>query len=376
MVPKAQAGDLVTSTVVTTGLDNPRGLTFGPDGTLYVAEAGLGAGNGSGGFGVGVGLTGSITAISNPASSTPTASRVVTGLASIGDTMFGFPEVQGADGISFHGTNELYTIMTESTQGINQPTAPGVDQFGQLLKVTLPSNNFQAIADVGNFDYNWTNQNQNASFAPSGQFPDANPYGVLAQSGVQYVVDAGANTLDEVDANGSIKIIAYFLNPPVRDAVPTSVVLGSDGYLYVATLGSGVPGQASIYKVNPNLPGIQFLDSSNVWASGFSSITSATFGPGGLYVTEYDSGNLIRIPLNSDGTAGTPTTLISSLKNPTGVTVSPDGSIYISNNGISSGGGEVLRIASTQVPEPSSVLGAVAALGLSTTLKRKLTNKK
>ena len=29
-------------TPVATGLDNPRGLAFGPDGTLYIAEAGRG----------------------------------------------------------------------------------------------------------------------------------------------------------------------------------------------------------------------------------------------------------------------------------------------------------------------------------------------
>src|SRR5262252_4085585 len=86
--------------VVAEGLNNPRGLAFAPNGTLYVAEAGLGAGDGNGGFAVGVGFTASITEIKGVTSANPIARRIVTGLASVGDTENGFPEALGPSGVS------------------------------------------------------------------------------------------------------------------------------------------------------------------------------------------------------------------------------------------------------------------------------------
>ena len=40
--PAGSAGPGVTVTTFATGLDNPHGMKFGPDGFLYVAEAGRG----------------------------------------------------------------------------------------------------------------------------------------------------------------------------------------------------------------------------------------------------------------------------------------------------------------------------------------------
>lgn len=386
--PGAWAAEQLT--VVASGLNNPRGLAFGPQGSLYVAEAGVGAGDGHGGFGAGVGFTGSITEIQRPGSAHPLVRRVVTGLASVGTTERG-PEVVGPDGISVHGRGGIYVIMAESSLGI-QADHPGLDpamaeQFGQLLKVT-PSGQFKAVADVGTVNYLWTGAHANESWAPFDpphvpQFPDSNPYGVLALPGRQYVVDAGANTLCEVRPNGSVHIIAYFPNPkfpavsngppviPISDAVPTCVAQGPDGWLYVGTLPFGatfarfgnaghpdwasLPPQAKVYRVNPRSIRL-LLDDRDVWASGLSPITACAFGPGGLYVAEFiteeshfASGDVVRIEVKSDGTAGARTKLgTGALQAPNGLALGPGGAVYVSNHSTSPGVGapfgQVVRV--------------------------------
>ena len=200
---------------------------------------------------------------------------------------------------------------------------------------------------------------------------------MLAVPGRQFVVDAGANTLNEVRPNGSVRIIAYFPDPllplpngtlvPVSDAVPTCVAQGPDGYLYVGTLAFGanfarfgtdappnwatLPPQSKVYRVNPNGTEV-FLTDADVWASGFNPLTAAGFHSGALYLTEYatqDSGyatgDVVRVQLNADGSAGTRTTLgAGALQQPNGLAFDGNGKVYASNHSISSGGGQVVRV--------------------------------
>ena len=374
----AQAASQLT--VVAQGLNNPRGLAFARNGVLYVAEAGLGASDGKGGFGVGVGMTGSLVEIRGVNSANPSWRRLVTGLASVGDTENGFPEALGPSGVSVQGSGAIYMTIGQSALGVaaNNPGLPDAArrEFGRLLRVS-PNGRWRAVADVGDFSYMWTGENKDQPWAPAGQFPDANPYGLLASGGRELVADAAANTLNEVRPDGSVEIMAYFPNPllplpngvlvPVSDAVPTCVAQGPDGYLYVGTLAfganfarfntnsppnwAGLPAQSKVYRVSPQSMNV-FLTDADVWAAGFSPITACGFHDGALYVTEYttqasgfQTGDIVRVEVNADGSAGTRTAMgTGALEQPNGLAFGRDGAVYVSNKSISSGNGEVVRV--------------------------------
>ena len=367
-------------TVIADGLNSPRGLAFAPNEALYVAEAGLGAGDGNGGFAAGVGFTASILEIKGVNTPHPKLRRVVSGLASLGSSETGSPQALGPSGVSVHGSGGIYVTMAESVLAVSDsnPNLPAAaqKQFGHVLKVT-PGGQWKPIADVGDFDYLWTAANKDEPWAPAGQFPDANPYGILAGPAGEFIADAGANILDAVRPNGAVRIVAYFPNPllplpngasvPVSDAVPTCVTRGPDGYLYVGTLAFGanfarfspksppswgsLPAQSKIYRVNPEAKEA-FLTDADVWAADLNPIVAIGFNRGSLYVTEYttqesgyQTGDVVQIKVNPDGTAGSRTSLgVGALSQPNGLAFDRDGAVYVSNQSVSSGGGQVVRV--------------------------------
>jgi hypothetical protein len=342
--------------VVVSGLDNPRGVAFGPEGALYIAQAGSG---GDGACGPGpegtrcYGETGAITRYDLRSGSVV---EVVTGLPSLA-TEDGQMFAIGPNDLSFQGRGNLFfTIGFGGDPNTRQDVfGPDGAKLAHTARAT-PNGEWRLIADLGGFE---------ADNNPTGDEVDSNPYGIFAMPGKQVVADAGANALLEVRANGTIAPLATFADrqvdaPPFlglppgtkipMDTVPTSVALGPDGNYYVGQL-TGFPfpvGGANVYRV-PAGGG-----APEIFASGFTNIVDLTFGrDGSLYVLEIAKNGLLAAFTANEWTGaliriapdGTRTELVPGvLTAPGGVAVGSDGSLYVTNNSIFSDIGEVIRI--------------------------------
>jgi hypothetical protein len=338
--------------VVATGLRNPRGLDFGPDGALYVAEAGRG-GRGpciltSAGAMECLGSNGAITRVlPGP------KDQVVQRLPSIAAHELEGGNAIGPSNISFHGGDAYFTVGLAADPALRTNLGAKGSHMGRLFR--LPANGRPVeVADFVPFE---------SSVNPDGGLPDTNPNGVVALPGRQIVADAGGNSVLEVGPNGAISTLAVlpegmapappFLGLPPGtlipfQPVPTSVDVGPDGFLYVGQL-TGFPfpvGGASVWRIPPN------GGTPEIFESGFTTIIDIEFADdGSLYVLQISTDSLFIAPPSPGALIrvapdGTRTTVaMDELSFPGGLAIGADGDLYVSNRGTSPGGGQVLRIA-------------------------------
>jgi hypothetical protein len=136
--------------------------------------------------------------------------------------------------------------------------------------------------------------------------PLTNPYDLLSMnSGELLVSDSGANVIWLVSFSGQIRLYATIdsidyptdMGREQTQAVPTGLSYGPDGAIYVATLtGYPFPKQmANIMRLNDDNRDGDALDpgETSIYAQGFSAATDVTFdAKGRMFVTEYSQSML------------------------------------------------------------------------------------
>ncbi|MEA5602006.1 ScyD/ScyE family protein [Nostoc sp. UHCC 0252] len=395
-----KAASAASFSVIADGLYNAGGLSFSPDGSLYVTEAGIG---GSGacvppasgqGDSLCYGTSGAVTKIENGKTE-----RILTGLPSLA-----LPDGTGAAGprdIKFDTKGKPYVLIGYGADPTFRDRNLGDTDLGKIIAADFNTNSWTSVGDLANYEL---------ANNPDGGDVGSNPLGFAIDGDKLVAVDAGANNLLSVNTDGSNlqSIVAFpqdILTNPVfppsgtpsnepaqvpsqgeevrspqfaTQAVPSSVAKGPDGAYYVSQF-TGFPfpeGGAKIYRVGTD-------GTSTVFADGFTQLTDLEFDTeGNLYALQYANqsawkgdfdGSVIKMAAD-----GTRTTLLSGngLESPSALTIGADGAVYVTNRGDRPGFGQVIRIEDTKsIPEPDSTFGvlAIAALGVGWLHKKRAT---
>lgn len=334
----------VAQQVVATGFNNPRGLKFGPDGYLYVAEGGAGGDlstvgecEQAAGPPAGPGpYTGGFTArISKVDVSNGNVATVIDGLPSSATSDAFGNLVSGVADVAFIG-GKLYALIGGA--GCSHGLA---GTHNGIIRVNS-NGTWTDIANLSAFQMAHPVANpEEDDFEPDGTW-----YSMVAVRGALFAVEPNHGELDMVTTDGQIRRVAD-ISASQGHIVPTAVAY--HGNFYVGNLNTFPidAGSSKILKITPS-------GQVKTVATGFTTVLGLVFdNRGRMYVLENTTvggggpvpmtGKVVRVD-----PSGAVTDVATGLFLPTGMTMGPDGNIYVSNVGFGPppvGMGQVVKIA-------------------------------
>ncbi len=324
------------SEIFAKGLNNPRGLKFGPDNQLYVVEAGIGGTN------------------------TTNCTQVIPPIGPYtGSTNGSRISRISASGERFTFVDDLPSTMNSAARGHWVSGVADVAFVGQTLFALFggagcshgvegipnevihinANKSWDMVANLSNYL-----KNHPVAHPDEDDFePDGTWYSMINVSGDLYAVEPNHGEVDRISTNGKITRLMD-VSAIEGHIVPTALAF-NNGYFYLGNL-STFPAmrQSKVYKIN--MSG-QMVDS----IGGFNAILGVAFDEtGGMYVLEnftnnpfptQHTGDIVRVDRS-----GSKQVIISGLNLPTGMTFGPDGKLYVSNDGFGMppGSGEILQI--------------------------------
>jgi glucose/arabinose dehydrogenase len=341
------------------GLDNPRGLEFGPDGMLYVAEGGQGGTRSTEGEceqvvpPVGP-YTGGDNARISALDAGGQRTSVAEGLPSTQLSPAFGSLVSGVADLAFVDDTLYYLLAAGGCSHGNPDVPNGVFRVNEDGTTEL-------VADLSAF----VMANPTAVQNPGDFEPDESAYGLELFDGELYVAESNHGALDAVDpATGEVRRVMD-MTETEGHLVPTALAVGPDGNLYVSNLTTFpiAAGAAQVFTVTPD-------GELGVHAEGVTAVLGLAFdAEGQLYVLETSgpgsgmeapivpgTGRVVR--LTDDGELEV---VATGLVFPTGMAFGPDGTLYVSNFGFGfpPGAGQVVTI-DVSAPLPAATPGTDA----------------